>query len=465
MGVPAEALVEAAHLLVHHGVEGDTIIEVGLLRGRGQLAVKQEIAGLEEVAVLGQLLNGVAAIEQEPFVAVDIRYLGLAASGRGVAGIVGEHSGFGVEFADIDHGGSDRSVEDRERRLLVAKAEGSGFDVGAGLRIHELSPRFFVSAVNLKFLSFVRQARVGTSNSKPHWNHKAASAPLIPKFALEVPRVLANFGIGPLADRTPAAARANLGAPCRQAVSGNPSAEIAILRSLSLGALQDVQRLGAVSSPVTVAIRLLDYRRRDLVADPGEAFLLPKHGKHLEDGRRCGAPGECSAQRLRDAPELHSGALSEGPDDVLGRIGAPWLDRIEIARQLAQKRPRLGRQYGCRRLVDLQRTRGGNEARTVHQLYQGLGPFLQGSHGGEQLLAHLRRQGARELGSSGQVREHAVEFGEQISVGGPAQIMAIEALELGEVEARGRTPDLGQVEGLDQLLGGEDFLVAMAPTQ
>src|SRR5256885_4216252 len=54
------------------------------------------------------------------------------------------------------------------------------------------------SAVNLKFQSFAPQAHVGTSNSKPHQNHKVASAPLIPKFASEVSRARANFGIGAL---------------------------------------------------------------------------------------------------------------------------------------------------------------------------------------------------------------------------------------------------------------------------
>src|SRR5271166_6568645 len=50
------------------------------------------------------------------------------------------------------------------------------------------------SAVNLKFLSYARQARVGTSNSII----KITSAPVIPKFASGAPRMLANFGIGAL---------------------------------------------------------------------------------------------------------------------------------------------------------------------------------------------------------------------------------------------------------------------------
>ena len=81
MGVAPKALVEAAHLLVHHRVVGHAIVEVGLLRGRRQFAIEQEIASLEKVAVLGQLLDRIAAIEQDAFVAVDKSDLGLAAYG------------------------------------------------------------------------------------------------------------------------------------------------------------------------------------------------------------------------------------------------------------------------------------------------------------------------------------------------------------------------------------------------
>ena len=77
MRVAPEALEEPAHLLVHHGVARDAIVEVRLLGGGRQFAVEQQIAGLEEVAVLGQLLDRIAAIEQDAFVAVDIGDLGL----------------------------------------------------------------------------------------------------------------------------------------------------------------------------------------------------------------------------------------------------------------------------------------------------------------------------------------------------------------------------------------------------
>ncbi len=107
MRVAAEALEEAGHLLVHHRVARHAIVEIGLLRGGRQFAVQQQVAGLEEVAVLGQLLDRIAAIEQHALVAVDVGDLRFAARRRREAGIEGEHAGLAVERADVDHGRPD----------------------------------------------------------------------------------------------------------------------------------------------------------------------------------------------------------------------------------------------------------------------------------------------------------------------------------------------------------------------
>ncbi len=81
--VAAEAGEEARHLLVHHGVAGDAVVEILLLRLGRQVAVEQQIAGLQEVAVLGELLDRVAAMQQDAFLAVDEGDLGFAARRRG----------------------------------------------------------------------------------------------------------------------------------------------------------------------------------------------------------------------------------------------------------------------------------------------------------------------------------------------------------------------------------------------
>ena len=124
MGVTAKALEEAGHLLVHHGVVDHAMVEIFLLRLRRQFPVEQQIAGLEKVAVLGELLDRVAAVLQHAGVAVDIGDLRLAAAGRGEAGVVGEHPGLGVELADVDDIGPDRAAQDGEIIGLVADREG-----------------------------------------------------------------------------------------------------------------------------------------------------------------------------------------------------------------------------------------------------------------------------------------------------------------------------------------------------
>ena len=132
MRVAAEALEEPAHLLVHHRVMDHAIDEVGLLlRGR-QFAVEQQITGFEKVAVLRQVIDRIAAIEQNALVAVDIGDLGFAAAGRREAWVVGEDAGFGVELADVDDFGADGPLVNREGVTLVADFQLTGFYVGAG---------------------------------------------------------------------------------------------------------------------------------------------------------------------------------------------------------------------------------------------------------------------------------------------------------------------------------------------
>ena len=70
--VAAETAQEELHLLVDHGVVGDEFGEALFFAGVGQVAVQQQVAGFHEVAVGGQLLDGVATVEQLAFVAVDV---------------------------------------------------------------------------------------------------------------------------------------------------------------------------------------------------------------------------------------------------------------------------------------------------------------------------------------------------------------------------------------------------------
>jgi hypothetical protein len=112
--IAPEALVQAHQLLVHHGVMRDDVDEFVLLLAVGQLAVLQQVANFEEVAMLGELLDRIAAVEQDALVAVDIGDRRAAARGREKARVVGEPAGLAVQRADVDHVGAGGPVQHRK---------------------------------------------------------------------------------------------------------------------------------------------------------------------------------------------------------------------------------------------------------------------------------------------------------------------------------------------------------------
>jgi len=133
MRVAAETAEEARHLLMHHGVARDRVPERLELFVARQLPVQQQIAGREEVRVLGELVDRVAAIEQLPLLAVDEGDRRRAVGRRGEAWIVGEAAGIAVHVADIDHVRPDRSAAHIERHRLALEAE-----LGLALRLRAL---------------------------------------------------------------------------------------------------------------------------------------------------------------------------------------------------------------------------------------------------------------------------------------------------------------------------------------
>ena len=102
----------------------------------------------------------------------------------------------------------------------------------------------------------------------------------------------------------------------------------------------------------------------------------------------------------------------------------------------------------------VQRARREQEARAVGQLVQRMRPRLELGHGADQQL--LLRVRAPSFG--------ATSVGEPRVVG-LADIMAVEVLELLEVEARRRFADMVEVEPFDRLLAADDLVVAMAPAE
>ena len=71
MSIAAEALEKPRHLLMDHRVVRDRMLEGPALRLCRQFAVIEQVAGFDEVAVLGQLVDGIAAVQQHAFIAVN----------------------------------------------------------------------------------------------------------------------------------------------------------------------------------------------------------------------------------------------------------------------------------------------------------------------------------------------------------------------------------------------------------
>src|SRR3972149_5112229 len=88
VGIVLQALHELLDVLVDVGVVGDVVGPLVELVAGGQLTEENEIRRLQEVGVLGQLLDGVAAVFEDTAFAVDVG--DGAAAGRGGGGLGGE---------------------------------------------------------------------------------------------------------------------------------------------------------------------------------------------------------------------------------------------------------------------------------------------------------------------------------------------------------------------------------------
>ena len=114
--VATETGIELGQLLMHHRMVLDGFFEIDLLLGIRQFAVLQQVGHLKEIAVFGQLLDRVTAIEEFALVAIDKGDLGLAASRRKKTGVVGKQSGLAAQRANIDaivamRRGHDRKID------------------------------------------------------------------------------------------------------------------------------------------------------------------------------------------------------------------------------------------------------------------------------------------------------------------------------------------------------------------
>ena len=77
-----EPVVKTFHVFVQQRVPGDGICESPIFRLGGQVAVHQEVGGLQKIRLFGQLLNGNPPVSKNPPVSVDKRHA--AGTGGGI---------------------------------------------------------------------------------------------------------------------------------------------------------------------------------------------------------------------------------------------------------------------------------------------------------------------------------------------------------------------------------------------
>ena len=101
VGVVAEALEELLEVLVDEGVVGDVVDPAVELGPGRQLAEDQQVGDLEEGGALAELLDRVAAVFEDPGLAVDVGDRGAAGGRVGEGRVVGHHPEFVLVDLDL----------------------------------------------------------------------------------------------------------------------------------------------------------------------------------------------------------------------------------------------------------------------------------------------------------------------------------------------------------------------------
>ena len=120
-----KAVVEALHVLVQHRVRADLVAELVPFGHRRKLAVNEQPRGLEERGVLlvGERLDVVAAVAEDPGVAVDVGDRRLGGTRVDVAVIERDEAALGPQLGDVDRVLAFGARHDRQLDLLVTPAQ------------------------------------------------------------------------------------------------------------------------------------------------------------------------------------------------------------------------------------------------------------------------------------------------------------------------------------------------------
>jgi len=112
------AFKEHLHVLMQQAVHREALLEGIDLIGVGQLTVDQQIADVGESRLLGDLFDRVAAIPQDPLLAVDEGDRALARTGVAVPGIERDGAGLLAQGGDIEAHLALRTDHDRELQFV-----------------------------------------------------------------------------------------------------------------------------------------------------------------------------------------------------------------------------------------------------------------------------------------------------------------------------------------------------------
>src|SRR5680860_1237076 len=127
VGIAPEPGEETVHLLVNHRVHGYTLRKILELRLRWQFTVKQQMAGFEEVSIFRELVDRVAAVKQDSFLAIDICDLGLATGSESEPRVKSETPRLTVMPCYVDDIRTNTALINRQILLFAIKCQSRGF--------------------------------------------------------------------------------------------------------------------------------------------------------------------------------------------------------------------------------------------------------------------------------------------------------------------------------------------------
>src|SRR5205085_6813220 len=150
---------------------------------------------------------------------------------------------------------------------------------------------------------------------------------------------------------------------------------------------------------------------------------------------------------------------------MLSGLDGPGIHIGEFGGDLAQQRSRAVVENAFGFLVEWDWSIGPKKTRTVDDIEQRLGALFQARHGRKPLLSDRWRHLGRDFGAVGEMRQQPIDRFQQFGVAGLADVMSVEIFKFGKIKSRRRAADLRQIESRDHFLGGEYFLIAMAPAE